>query len=97
MFRTVELTLFKGVLLLEIGYWKYILKMDNFQDAAEPEEAREILVRRAGNDLAHIMGTSYSRVVLYCLTENIEGGGYSRERFESEVISRLAFLAEQTE
>ena len=97
MWRILLITV-QGVLLLEIGLWTYALQLDKsgFKDIATAEEARNILMRRAGEDISHAMGSEYSSVILGCLSGKA-GKGQERELdFQRDILDILEGLCKRS-
>jgi hypothetical protein len=91
----------KGVLLLEIGFWRLAKFMDKhqFSRVQKPIEVRDYLIKLANERLAFQMGESYSAATLACLTgrgfEGIPSAAINENRwewqkiFKEEVLERL--------
>jgi hypothetical protein len=84
----------QGVLLLEIGLWTYVLQLDKsgFKEVATAEEARDILLKRANQDISHAMGSEFSGVVLGCLSGKSEKGQGQELNFQCDVLDVLEEL-----
>lgn len=58
-----------------------------------PEQMQSLLVKRAGEDLCHVLGTRFSKAVIGCLTGKI-GEGEGRDlNFQTDVVNVLRELA----
>lgn len=61
--------------------------------SAKAEDVQELLVKHAGEDLCHLLGTKFSKAVLGCLTGKA-GEGEGRElNFQADVVDVLRDLA----
>lgn len=66
-----------GVTLLEVGCWRQAGKMDRkgraFRDCNHEEQVREELLMVAREQLPHMAGEQYSRAVVTCLDDSLDG------------------------
>ena len=59
----------KGVMLLEIAYWKPATKFEEMKaKPLSPWEVKASLLARTAKNIAHIMGQKYAKAVEACLT-----------------------------
>ena len=82
---------------MEIGFWTSILDLDRKalkKASAVPEHTQEFLVRYAGVDTCHLLGTKFSKAVIGCLTGKAGEEGAGRELdFQTDVVNVLKQLA----
>ena len=83
------------MLLLEIGFWRSALKLNDkdVKNVRTPKDAQAILIRSAGSDLSHVMGSRFSQTVLACLTGKLEAQDGRRMDLRNDVIDVLEQLA----
>ena len=69
--QLLELTMVKGILLLEIGCWRLLRNMDrkggNFEHIKNPENLRMLLLGSVLDRTAHAAGTKYASAIRFCL------------------------------
>lgn len=69
--QLLELTMVKGILLLEVGCWRLLKKMDrkgrDFENIKNPEDLRMLLLGSILDRTAHAVGTKYASAIRFCL------------------------------
>jgi len=92
-----------GVMLLEIGLWERVVDLDRGALlsptlAADPEAVRQRLAKHGKRRLAFYAGSKYADFVLFCLDNDLSGGGTAdqsmHERF-SNGIADFCSLAQE--
>lgn len=81
-------------MLIEIAYWKPILKLrPKLQTVSSAIEAQEILLDLAqASALSHLMGTQYAQAAISCLTAGPNCGGDALPEFERKIVDSLEAL-----
>ena len=71
MHELLELTMVKGILLLEVGCWRLLKdmsgKLRDFEDVKNPENLRVLLLGSILDKTAHAAGTKYASAIRFCL------------------------------
>jgi hypothetical protein len=83
------------VLLLEIGFWRSALRLNDrdFKNIRRGEDAQAILIKSAGSDLSHAMGSKFSHAVMACLTGQSQGQEGQQTDLRKDVVDVLEELA----
>lgn len=71
--QLLELTMVKGILLLEVGCWRLLENMGGkaktFEHIKNPENLRMQLLGSILDRTAHAAGTKYASAIRFCLEE----------------------------
>ncbi|KAK0659743.1 hypothetical protein QBC41DRAFT_331334 [Cercophora samala] len=87
-----------GIILLELGCWRTLPKMDakccGFEHVRDPSVLHDFLLKAAAEKLAHAAGTKYSEATLACLARRDPGvaceeGWQSQKLVREKVLERL--------
>ena len=69
--QLLELTMVKGILLVEVGCWKLLKNMDSkgrtLEHSKGPENLRMLLLGSILDRIAHAAGTKYASAIRFCL------------------------------
>ena len=69
--QLLELTMIKGILLLEVGCWRLLKNMDSkgtsLEQIKDPENLRKLFLGSILDRTAHAAGTKYASAVRFCL------------------------------